>query len=137
MSKVRCYSELKQIQTFEERYEYLKLGGGVGEATFGFDRYINQAFYSSTEWRRTRRFVIARDLGCDLGVFDYPIHTGLLVHHINPMNPNDIIHSEEWILNPEYLICTSQKTHNAIHYGNKSLLAKPFVPRSSGDTKLW
>jgi len=137
MPRIKCYSDLLHLETFEDRYEYLRLGGGVGEATFGFDRYINQAFYTSSEWRNARRSVIARDRGCDLGVEGYEIHSGLLVHHINPMDPNDIIDDEDWILNPEYLICTSQKTHNAIHYGDRSLLVKPFVPRSAGDTKLW
>lgn len=137
MSRMRSYSELRRFDTFEERYEYLQLGGGVGVATFGFDRYMNQAFYASTDWRRARREVILRDEGCDLGVLGYEINSSLLVHHINPMDIEDLVHQEEWVLNPEYLITTTQKTHNAIHFGDRSLLAKPFVDRARNDTKLW
>jgi hypothetical protein len=137
MAIIKTYSEMRNFETFEERYEYLKLGGSVGVSTFGFDRYINQAFYASSQWKSARRQVIARDRGCDLGAAGYEIQHGLLVHHINPMDANDVIDHEDWILNPEYLITTSSKTHNAIHYGDSSLLAKPFVPRISGDTKLW
>ena len=137
MTNVRRYSELIQINSFEERYRYLKMGGEVGHATFGFDRYINQAFYTSPEWRYVRRQVIARDRGCDLGITGFEIHQNLLVHHMNPMNPDDIIHEEAWILDPEFLITTCTRTHNAIHYGDESLLPKPFVPRRPGDTKLW
>jgi len=133
----RKYSELRRLFTFEERYEYLRLGGIVGESTFGFDRYINQDFYRSREWRTVRDQVIVRDNGCDLGVDGYDIHGNLLVHHMNPMTADDVVHSEEWILNPEYLITTTQDTHNAIHYGDKTLLKTPFVPRIPGDTKLW
>jgi len=137
MTSLKTYSELMQYSTFEDRYEYLRLGGGVGIATFGFDRYINQAFYSSSEWKSARRQVIARDRGCDLGIDGFEIESGLLVHHINPMDADDIINFQEWILNPEYLITTSQKTHNAIHYGDRNLLPKPYLPRAYGDTKLW
>jgi hypothetical protein len=137
MTRVRTYSELRRFDTFEERYEYLRLGGGVGESTFGFDRYINQAFYRSTLWKQVRNQVIVRDNGCDLGILDYPINGSLLVHHINPMSVDDLIHHEEWVLNPEYLITTTHDTHNAIHYGDQSLLKKPFTPRQMGDTKLW
>lgn len=137
MKKSKSYSEMVQFSTFEDRYSYLRLGGGVGVSTFGFDRYINQTFYTSYEWRSIRRDVILRDNGCDLGIPGYEIHHGLLVHHINPMEVDHIVDYEEWILNPEYLITTSQKTHNAIHYGDRSLLPKPFVPRAYGDTKLW
>jgi hypothetical protein len=137
MTRVRTYSELRRFDTFEERYEYLRLGGGVGESTFGFDRYINQAFYRSSLWKQVRNQVIVRDNGCDLGIPDRPINGGLLVHHINPMSVDDLIHHEEWVLNPEYLITTTHDTHNAIHYGDQSLLKKPFTPRQMGDTKLW
>jgi hypothetical protein len=137
MTRVRTYSELRRFDTFEERYEYLRLGGGVGESTFGFDRYINQQFYRSTLWKQVRNQVIVRDNGCDLGILDYPINGSLLVHHINPMSVDDLIHHEEWVLNPEYLITTTHDTHNAIHYGDQSLLKKPFTPRQMGDTKLW
>lgn len=133
----RRYSELIRYHTFEDRYEYLRLGGNVGVSTFGFDRYINQDFYRSAEWRRVRDEVIVRDNGCDLGVDGYEINGNLLVHHINPMTADDVVHSEAWITNPEYLITTTNNTHNAIHYGDKSLLVQPFVPRQPGDTKLW
>lgn len=133
----KCYSELIQIESFEDRYEYLKLGGSVGRSTFGFDRYINQGFYTSSEWRGVRRHVILRDNGCDLGVLGYEIHVELLVHHIHPMTSDDIIHGEPWIFDPEFLITTSHNTHNAIHYGDRSLLPRPFRERVIGDTKLW
>jgi len=137
MTKIRSYSELRRIDSFEDRFEYLKMGGSVGHETFGFDRHINQAFYHSSEWKQIRNYVIARDGGCDLGVRGYEIHAELLVHHMNPMDSDDIIHGEEWILDPNYLITTTQATHNAIHYGDRSLLAVPFVERSPGDTRLW
>lgn len=134
---IRTYQQLRRLDTFNERYDYLKIGGSVGHDTFGFDRYINQAFYKSVEWRDVRRHVILRDNGCDLGVRGYEINGALLVHHINPMGADDIIHNEEWILSPDFLITTTHDTHNAIHYGDSSLLRKPFVPRSPGDTRLW
>lgn len=128
---------MKRLAMFEHRFEYLKLGGSVGNETFGFDRYMNQGFYSSKEWKRVRQEVIVRDNGCDLGVPGYEIHAKLLVHHMNPMVSGDIIEGEDWIINPEYLITTTHNTHNAIHYGDKSLLPKPFVDRRPGDTRLW
>lgn len=137
MARIRRYSEVTRLETFKERFEYLKLGGTVGHDTFGFDRYINQAFYTSTQWRNIRRDVIVRDNGCDLGVIGYEAHNGLLVHHINPMTANDIEHGAEWILDSEFLICTTHDTHNAIHYGDSSLLRTPFVERAPGDTRLW
>lgn len=137
MSKIRTYSELSQLSTFEERYQYLKLDGIVGENTFGFDRWINQEFYRSWQWKSIRNAVIVRDNGCDLGVPGYEIHRGLLVHHMNPVLMNDILHGEEWILDPNYLITTSHRTHNAIHYGDESLLPREPVKRKFGDTKLW
>jgi hypothetical protein len=137
MSKIRSYSELRHVPTFEDRFEYLVLGGSVGETTFGFDRWVNQRFYTSPEWRRVREEVIVRDLGCDLGVPSHDIHVGLLVHHMNPLKPEDIVHGETWMLDPEYLITTSHRTHNAIHYGDRSLLPRPFVERRPGDTRLW
>lgn len=133
----RTYSELVTYDTFEDRFDYLSLGGGVGDATFGFDRWINQAFYASREWKDIRRHVILRDGGCDLGVPGYDIHAELLIHHINPMTSRDIEHSESWILDPEFLITTTHDTHNAIHYGDRSKLRKQYVPRSPGDTRLW
>ena len=137
MTRLRTYSEMRRFATLEERFEYLKLGGGVGHETFGFDRHVNQTFYQSRAWKSVRNQVIIRDNGCDLGVPGYEIHTNLLIHHINPMTVDDIKNGEEWIVNPEYLITTTTMTHNAIHYGDASGLPKVHVPRSPGDTKLW
>lgn len=137
MTRIRRYSELTRLDSFEDRFEYLRLGGEVGASTFGFDRYVNQSFYRSREWKMARRDVIARDNGCDLGIPERQINGPVLVHHMNPMAVEDIVHGEDWIVNPEYLITTTPDTHNAIHYGDKSLLRKEFVPRRPGDTKLW
>lgn len=134
---IRNYSELSNFSTFEERFEYLKLTGGVGRATFGFDRYINQNFYTSSEWHHARELVIVRDNGCDLGIPGYEIHSEPLVHHMNPMRPDDIILQEGWILDPEFLILTCSRTHNDIHFGNKRLEPKVVTERSAGDTRLW
>jgi hypothetical protein len=135
---LRRYSELERLGTFDERFEYLKLDGHVGQATFGFDRWMNQRFYSSPEWKWARNAVIMRDMGCDLGITGYEIVFGpLLIHHMNPMTEVDIVSGEGWVLDPEYLITTSHRTHNAIHYGNKDLLPRLVVARSPGDTKLW
>lgn len=133
----RCYAELSRLKTFDERFEYLAVRGSVGEATFGFDRWLNQEFYTSREWRLARREVILRDLGCDLGIPGHEIPFGLLVHHMNPMSAKDIEAGETWIVDPEYLITTCRRTHNAIHFGDASLVARPHVERSPGDTKLW
>lgn len=135
--KIRTYSELVRFKSFEERYEYLKLMGIVGRSTFGFDRYLNQLLYTSKRWRKTRDDIIIRDGGCDLGVEDYELHNGILVHHMNPIREEDIENDEDWIYDPEFLICTSLNTHNAIHFGDKSLLTKPPVERRPGDTCLW
>ena len=135
--RIRTYSELSQIPTFEERYEYLALRGVVGEPTFGYDRWLNQAFYRSAEWRHIRNYVIYRDLGCDLGVEGYEIHDKVIIHHMNPMQQADLLHGNDDIVNLEYLISTTHKTHNAIHYGDASLLPKQYTPRRPGDTKLW
>jgi len=137
MTKIRSYSELRRLHSFEERFEYLRLNGEVGTSTFGFDRYINQRFYTSNEWRRARDEVIVRDNGCDLGISGYEIHGALLIHHINPMNVDDIIHGEDWIFDLEYLITTTQNTHNAIHFGADNLLPKVVISRIPNDTKLW
>lgn len=134
---IRTYSELQTFSTFEERFDYLRLNGRVGEQTFGFDRYINQSFYTSYLWKKVRDEVIIRDNACDLGVFDREINNQILVHHINPMVPKDLIDEEEWVLNPEFLITTTKRTHNAIHYGDKSLLLTIPKARTQGDTKLW
>lgn len=134
---IRTYSELSQLRTFKERYEYLRLGGTVGEDTFGFDRYLNQIFYNSEEWKAIRREVIIRDNGCDLGLDGYEIHGKILIHHMNPIRSEDIIKRSEILLNPEYLITTVLVTHNAIHYGDAGLL--PVLPqeRSRNDTCPW
>lgn len=137
MSKTRCYRELSRLETFEERFRYLDLRGTVGEATFGFDRWMNQQFYTSSFWKSARREVIVRDNGCDLGIEGYEVHYGLLVHHMNPITVEDIENGEEWICDPEFLICTSKKTHNGIHFGNDSVIPRQFVERAPGDTKLW
>ena len=134
---IKTYSDLLRIDTFEDRYKYLRLGGGVGDSTFGFDRHLNQGLYHSTEWKHIRRQVILRDNGCDLGVRGYEINGALLVHHMNPIQPDDIIYSDDNMLDPEFLITTTSITHNAIHYGDQSLLRTPFVPREPGDTQLW
>jgi len=134
---IRRYTELIRLKSFEERYRYLALRGQVGNATFGFDRYMNQLFYSSPEWKAIRYHVIARDMGCDLAIPEQEIYHRLYIHHMNPMVPNDIVGGESDILDPEFLITTTHRTHNAIHYGNENLLAKPLVVRRPGDTKLW
>lgn len=137
MTRIRSYSELRRLKTFEERFQYLSLKGIVGEHTFGFDRWINQQFYTSREWHSIRDVVIIRDDGCDLGISGYEISTRLLIHHMNPVSVENIANGEEWILDPEFLITTSHRTHNAIHYGDERLLQKPLVDRTPGDTKLW
>ena len=135
---IRTYSELSKLKTFRERYEYLKLDGTVGEETFGFDRYINQVFYKSEEWKRIRNYVITRDNGCDLGIQDRKIvDSVILVHHMNPITKEDIINKNEILLDPEYLITTIKPTHDAIHYGDESLLAEDLVIRSKNDTCPW
>lgn len=131
------YSELRRIDTFEDRFKYLALYGSVGRSTFGFDRHINQQFYTSREWRELRHYVIARDEGCDLGVEGYEIHERILIHHINPISVDNILHHDEDILNPEFLITTTHQTHNAIHYGDERLLPRKHVARTPGDTRLW
>lgn len=134
---IRSYRELRRRTTFLERFHYLALRGVVGEATFGFDRHINQRFYRSREWRHLRDEIIIRDEGCDLGVEGHEIHGRILIHHMNPMTVDNIVDGDDSILDPEYLICVSHQTHNAVHYGDESLLPKPFVERRPGDTKLW
>ncbi len=133
----KSYSELSKFNTFEERFEYLKLDGVVGHSTFGFDRHINQKFYTSYEWKEARRAVIIRDDACDLGIPGHGIHHAMLIHHMNPMNVEDIVHGESWILDPEYLIVTSRQTHDAIHFGIESIFPKTVVSRERDDTKLW
>lgn len=134
---IRTYSELITLPTFEERFEYLQLNGQVGKDTFGFDRYINQNFYRSLEWKRVRDKVILRDNGCDLGVEGYEIHGRILIHHMNPITIKDIESMSEYLLNPEYLISTVHNTHNAIHYGDESLLLTAPIERRKNDTCPW
>lgn len=135
--RTRSYSEMRRFLTLEERFEYLKLSSSVGRSTFGFDRYINQRFYTSRQWRLVRQQVIVRDLGCDLGVEGYEIHDKIIIHHMNPMTVEDIEDGVVDVLNPEFLVTTSLLTHNAIHYGDRSLLPQAPVERRRGDTKLW
>lgn len=137
MSTIRTYSELSQLKTFRERYEYLRLNGKVGEETFGFDRHLNQIFYKSNEWKAIRDFVIVRDNGCDLGVDGYEIHGKILIHHMNPILAEDILKRSDFLLNPDYLITTVLSTHNAIHYGDDSLLITLPVERTRNDTCPW
>lgn len=133
----KCYSELKRLETFEERFEYLKTSGVVGQSTFGYDRYLNQVLYKSAKWRKVRNQVIIRDNGCDLGMEDYPIFDKVIVHHMNPITIEDVEDDNEDIYNPDYLICVSELTHNAIHYGNSNTLPKLPTERTPGDTCPW
>lgn len=135
--KIRTYTEMCEYKTLESRFRYLSLGGSVGETTFGFDRYLNQLFYTSTQWKHIRDVVIIRDNGCDLGVPGFEIISRIIIHHMNPMKVKDIENGVSDILNPEYLISTVLNTHNAIHYGDASLLPQPIVERRPGDTNLW
>lgn len=132
----RSYTELSQLQTLQDRFSYLRLDGRIGEPTFGSERWVNQRFYRSSEWRQIRSFVIARDLGYDLGSDDFQIRGDPIIHHMNPMTLEDIQNGSDSILDPEFLISTSLRTHNAIHYGDEDLLPRPFVERYPGDTRL-
>lgn len=134
---IRRYSELRRLSTLRERFEYLRLRGTVGASTFGFDRYVNQKFYQSRQWRQLRNHIIVRDNGCDLGVEGYEIHERLAIHHMNPMTVADISSGDSDILDPEFLIAVAHQTHNAIHYGDERLLPRPLIVRRAGDTKLW
>ena len=134
---IKTYSELIQLPTFEERFQYLKLSGAVGKETFGFDRYLNQNFYRSAAWKRVRDQVIVRDNGCDLGIDDRIIYGKILIHHMNPINGRDILDLTDILLNPEYLICVSHLTHNAIHYSDESLLPSEPIVRFKNDTCPW
>lgn len=137
MTSIKTYSELIKLPTFEERYRYLRLSGRVGKDTFGFDRYMNQNFYRSREWKRIRDEVIVRDNGCDLGIEDRIIHGKILIHHMNPITDRDIFDLTEFLLDPEYLICVTHTTHNAIHYGDEDLLITNPVVRTRNDTCPW
>lgn len=136
---MRSYSELITLPTFEERFKYLKLDGDVGDETFGFDRYLNQRFYRSAEWKRIRDAVIVRDNGCDLGIEDRQLYDRIVIHHMNPINQRDLInHMDSMVIDPEFLICCSHNTHNAIHYGDDSLIVKStLTERTPNDTCPW
>ena len=134
---IRTYSELITLPTFEERFKYLQLNGQVGESTFGFDRYMNQVFYRSQKWKSIRDFVIIRDCGCDLGVEGYDIHGKIIIHHMNPLSMRDIETESDFLLNPDFLICTTHNTHNAIHYGDENLLVTAHIERTKNDTCPW
>ena len=135
--KIRTYSELITLPTFDERYQYLRLDGSVGAETFGFDRYLNQIFYRSQRWKSIRDYVIIRDNGCDLGVEGYEIRGKILIHHMNPITIKDIEEESDFLIDPEYLIATVLNTHNAIHYGDESLLITAPVARTRNDTCPW
>ena len=138
MTNIKTYSELITLPTFRERFRYLKIGGRVGEETFGLDRKINQYFYQrSDEWKSIRNYVIVRDNGCDLGIEGYDIYSHIIVHHINPITVEDIRMISDYLLDPEFLICTSLNTHNAIHYGDESLLYTSLIERTKNDTCPW
>lgn len=134
---IRTHKELRQLSTLEERFEYLSLRGTVGASTFGFDRWVNQQFYRSKQWRDLRHHIIVRDNGCDLGVDGHDLHERIIIHHMNPMALEDITSGDDSILDPEFLISTAHRTHNAIHYGDASLLPRQLVVRTPGDTRLW
>lgn len=135
--RIRTYSELMMFSSFEDRYQYLRLNGSIGETTFGFDRYINQKFYRSAEWKQIRNYVIVRDNGCDLGVEGYEIHEKILIHHMNPIALSDIQNASDYLLNPDYLISVTLATHNAIHYGDETLLIRAPTERRPNDTCPW
>lgn len=137
MTIIRTYSELITLPTFEERFKYLQLEGSVGKDTFGYDRYLNQLFYKTAEWKRLRRDLIIRDNGCDLGIEGREIYGRIIIHHLNPITKDDIVRRTEYLLNPDFLICTTHNTHNAIHYGDESLLITSPVERSKNDTCPW
>ena len=138
MTNLRTYTELSKIDDFMDRYAYLKMQAKIGIATFGFDRYLNQRFYTSVQWRQVRQAVLARDGGCDLGVWGHDIHSRAVIHHMNPIMESQIVHGDDSILDPEFLITVSHWTHNAIHFGDERMLeARRLVVRTAGDTTLW
>lgn len=134
---IRTYKDLQRLNTFEERFEYLKLGNIIGEETFGYDRYLNQLFYKSDRWKKTRDNIIIRDNGCDLGLEEYPIYNRIIVHHMNPITLEDLERDAAKLYNPNFLICVSHNTHNAITYSDVSLLPKPLIERRRHDTCPW
>ena len=134
---MRTYNELIQIPTFEERYRYLRLFGSVGEETFGFKRWLNQEFYHSDEWQQFRDKIIIRDGGCDLAVNGFEIYGSIIIHHLNPITYDDILNRNPCVFDPNNVVCTKLSTHNAIHYGDETLLLKPPVERTRNDTCPW
>ena len=134
---IKCYTELRRLKSFEERYRYLRLSANVGDNTFGYDRYLNQMLYTSKKWLNIRDGIIIRDLGCDLGIEDYEIHGKIIVHHMNPITIEDIELDRDEVFDPEFLICTTHDTHNAIHFGNESLLPRLPIIRRRNDTCPW
>lgn len=134
---IRCYNDLVQLKTFEERFSYLKLHGIVGEDTFGLDRYLNQQLYKSIRWKRTRSQVIIRDDGCDLGLDGYQLDDYIIVHHMNPITLEDIEEERDEIFDPNYLICCSSRTHKAIHFGDENILSRDPIVRRPNDTCPW
>lgn len=149
---IRTYSEMSKLKTFEERYEYLKIKRRVGESTFGFERYLNQHLYVMPRWKSARDFVIIRDNACDLGVEGHELDFGdlfvdpitskkikprIIVHHMNPLTIKDLEELDDSVFDPEFLVCVSHRTHEAIHFGDANLIPKGFVERRPGDTKLW
>lgn len=137
MTSIKTYSELRRFDTFEDRFDYLNLVGVVGQSTFGFERHLNQKFYRSAQWRNIRDHVIARDSGMDLGIDGYEIYDRPIIHHMNPMTSKDLIHGNQDVLDPEFLITVTHNTHNAIHYGDRSLLPQPLLERRPNDTIPW
>lgn len=137
MTVIKCYTELRRLKSFEERYRYLRLSANVGDNTFGYDRYLNQMLYTSKKWLNIRDGIIIRDLGCDLGIEDYEIHGKIIVHHMNPITIEDIELDRDEVFDPEFLICTTHDTHNAIHFGNESLLPRLPIIRRRNDTCPW
>lgn len=135
--RIRRYSELIELRTFRERFEYLRLDGTVGKETFGIERYLNQAFYHSVGWGQVRNYVISRDLGCDLALPGNEIYGSIYVHHMNPLEVRDITEATDFLMDPEFLVCTSLNTHNAIHYGDERLLICEPVIRTPYDTCPW
>lgn len=134
---IRRYSELIKLRTFEERFDYLKLNGVVSELTFGHNRYLNQDFYRSEEWKRFRREIIIRDNGCDLAIDDREISRGIIIHHLNPITVEDLVNSNRCIFDPENVVCVSHQTHNAIHYGDENQIVHDYVARKPNDTRPW
>ena len=137
LMNIRTYSDLSKLTTFEDRYNYLRLNGFVGQETFGFDRYLNQVFYKSAKWRSVRDFVIVRDNGCDLGIEGREIYGKIIIHHMHPITIQDIEQESDFLLDPEFLISTVHETHNAIHYGDENLLIRVPIERKPNDTCTW